>query len=73
MKYLHDAPVSATQSDALRFDFHRVRQHFFVELDHEIFSTVMLYVLTLIREGQRSFSGESMSVCPEVLANRKGD
>ena len=38
---------------------HRGRQHFFVEIDHEIFSTVILS-LPLIQEGQLSVSGERM-------------
>ena len=36
-----------------------VRQHSFVEIDHEIFSTVILS-LPLIQEGQMSVSGERM-------------
>ena len=43
----------------LRFDFRRGRQHSFVEIDHEIFSTVILS-LPLIQEGQLSVSGERM-------------
>ena len=35
------------------------RQHSFVETDHEIFSTVILF-LPLIQEGQLSVSGERM-------------
>ena len=37
----------------------RGRQHSFVEVDHEIFSTVILS-LPLIHEGQLSVSGERM-------------
>ena len=37
----------------------RGRQHSFVEIDHEIFSTVILF-LPLIQEGQLSVSGERM-------------
>ena len=37
----------------------RGRQHSFVEIDHEIFSTVSLS-LPLIQEGQFSVSGERM-------------
>ena len=37
----------------------QVRQHSFVEIDHEIFSTVILS-LPLIQEGQLSVSGERM-------------
>ena len=36
-----------------------VWQHSFVEIDHEIFSTVILSLL-LIQEGQLSVSGERM-------------
>ena len=41
------------------FNPHRGRQHSFVEIDHEIFSTVILS-LPLIQEGQLSVSGERM-------------
>ena len=41
------------------FNFRRSRQHSFVEIDHEIFSTVILS-LPLIQEGQLSVSGERM-------------
>ena len=41
-------------------------QHSFVEIDHEIFSTVILS-LPLIQEGQLSVSGERMCT---VLVNR---
>ena len=37
----------------------RGRQHFFVDIDHEIFSTAILS-LPLIQEGQLSFSGQRM-------------
>ena len=37
----------------------RGRQHSFVEIEHEIFSTVILS-LPLIQEGQLSVSGEKM-------------
>ena len=40
------------------FNSRRGRQHSFVEIDHEIFSTVILS-LPLIQEGQLSVSGES--------------
>ena len=36
------------------------RQHSFVEIDHELFSTVILS-LPLIQEGQLSVSGERLS------------
>ena len=42
-----------------RFDLHRGRQHSFAEIDHEIFSTVILS-LPLIQEGQLSVSGKRM-------------
>ena len=45
------------------------RQHSFVEIDHEIFSTVILS-LPLIQEGQLSFSGERMCT---ILVNRLED
>ena len=43
--------------------------HSFVEIDHEIFSTVILSLL-LIQEGQLSVSGERMCT---VLVNRLED
>ena len=51
-------PASVTQLDALSdwrpgghgFNPHRGQQHSFVEIDHEIFSTVILF-LPLIQEG----------------------
>ena len=43
------------------------RQHSFAEIDHEIFSTVILS-LPLIQEGQLSVSGEST-----ILVNRLED
>ena len=45
------------------------RQHSFVEIDHEIFSTVIL-PLPLIQDGQLSVSGERMCT---ILANRLED
>ena len=47
----------------------RGRQHSFVEIDHEIFSTVILS-LPLIQEGQLSVSGEIMCT---ILVNRLED
>ena len=48
-------PASVAQSDAWlgghRFDPRQVQQHSFIEIDHEIFSTVILSLL-LIQEGQ---------------------
>ena len=51
------------------FDPHRGRQHSFVEIDHEIFSTVILS-FPLIQEGQLSVSGERMCT---ILINRLED
>ena len=51
------------------FDPSRGRQHSFVEIDHEIFSTVILS-LPLIQEGQLSVSGERMCT---ILVNRLED
>ena len=51
------------------FSPRRGRKHFFVETDHEIFSTVILS-LPLIQEGQLSDSGER--VCT-ILVNRLED
>ena len=60
-------PASVTQLDA--FNPRRGRQHFFVEIDHEIFSTVILS-LPLIQEGQLSVPGERMCT---ILVNRLED
>ena len=51
--------VSDWRPGGLRFDPNRGRQHSFVEVDHEIFSMVILS-LPLIQEGQLSFSGKRM-------------
>ena len=51
------------------FDPRRGRKHSFVEIDHEIFSTVILS-LPLIQEGQLSVSGERMCT---ILVNRQED
>ena len=51
------------------FDPRRGRQHSFVEIDHEIFSTVILS-LPLIQEGQLSVSGERMCT---ILVNHLED
>ena len=67
-------PASVAQLDAPSdwrpggrgFDPRRGRQHSFVEIDHEIFSTVILS-LPLIQEGQLSVSGERMCT---LLVNR---
>ena len=45
------------------------RQQSFVEIDHEIFSTVILF-LSLIQEGQLSVSSERMCT---ILVNRLED
>ena len=45
------------------------RQHSFVDIDHEIFSTIILF-LPLIQEGQLSVSGERMCT---ILVNRLED
>ena len=44
----------------------RDQQHSFMEIDHEIFSTVILS-LSLIQEGQLSVAGERMCT---ILVNR---
>ena len=51
------------------FNPRRGRQHSFMEIDHEIFSTVILS-LPLIQEGQLSVSGERMCT---VLVNHLED
>ena len=51
------------------FNPHRGRQHSVVQIDHEIFSTVILS-LPLIQEGQLSVSGERMCT---ILVNRLDD
>ena len=64
---IHQGPASVAQLDAPSdwrpggrgFNPRRGRQHSFVEIDHEIFSTVILS-LPLIQEGQLSVSGERM-------------
>ena len=72
-----DLPASVAHLDApsdwrpggRRFNPRRGRQHSFVEIDHEIFSTVILS-LPLIQEGQLSVSGERMCT---ILVNRLED
>ena len=70
-------PTSVAQLDA-PFDWRRGGrgfnprrgwQHSFVEINHEIFSTVILF-LPLIQEGQVSVSGERMCT---ILINRLED
>ena len=51
------------------FDNRRGRKHSFMEIDHEIFSMVILS-LPLIQEGQLSVSGERMCT---ILVNRLED
>ena len=51
------------------FNPRRGRQHSFAEIDHEIFSMVILF-LPLIQEGQLSVSGERMCT---ILVNRLED
>ena len=75
--FLVDQPASMAQLDAPSdwrpggrgFNPRRGRQHSFVEIDHEIFSTVILS-LPLIQEGQLSVSGERMCT---ILVNRLED
>ena len=70
-------PASVAQLDApsdwrpggYGFNSRRGRKHSFVEIDHEIFSTVILS-LPLIQEGQLSVSGERMCT---ILVNRLED
>ena len=70
-------PASVAQLDAPSdwrpggrgFNPRRGRQHSFVEIDHEIFSTVILS-LPLIQEGQLSVSGERMCT---ILVNHLVD
>ena len=74
---VYKEPASVAQLDAPSdwrpggrgFNPRRGRQHSFVEIDHEIFSTVILS-LPLIQEGQLSVSGERMCT---VLVNRLED
>ena len=75
--FLQRRPASVAQLDAPSdwrpggrgFNPRRGRQHSFVEIDHEIFSTVILS-LPLIQEGQLSVSGERMCT---ILVNRLED
>ena len=63
-----DAPSDWRQGGR-GFNPRRGRQHSFVEIDHEIFSAVILS-LPLIQEGQLSVSGERMCT---ILVNRLED
>ena len=75
--HTHHQPASVAQLDAPSdwrpggrgFNPRQGRQHSFVEIDHEIFSTVILS-LPLIQEGQLSVSGERMCT---ILVNRLED
>ena len=77
VKYYFVVPASVAQMDAPSdwrpggrgFNPCQGRQHSFVEIDHEIFSTVILS-LPLIQEGQLAVSGERMCT---VLVNRLED
>ena len=70
-------PASVAQLDAPSdwrpggrgFNPRRGWQHSFVAIDHEIFSTIILF-LPLIQEGQLSVSGERMGT---ILVNRFED
>ena len=64
-------PISVAQFDARPIGDQEVagRQHSFVEIDHEIFSTVILSI-PLIQDGQLSVSGERMCT---LLNNRLED
>ena len=75
--YMNIQPASVAQLDAPSdwrpggrgFIPRRGRHHSFVEIDHELFSTVILS-LPLIQEGQLSVSGERMCT---ILVNRLED
>ena len=66
---LQDQVVKTEISGGRGFNPRRGRQHSFMEIDHEIFSTVILS-LPLIQEGQLSVSGERMYT---LLVNRLED
>ena len=61
--------ISLKRPGGRGFNPRRGRQHSFVEIDHEIFSTVILS-LPLIQEGQLSVSGERTCT---ILVNRLED
>ena len=73
---IRSVPASVAQLDAPSdwrpggrgFNPCRGRQHSFVEIDHEIFSTV-IFSLPLMQEGQLPVSGERMCT---ILVNRPG-
>ena len=64
-------PITNAEISPLHTYLHyiKLRQHSFVEIDHEIFSTVILS-LPLIQEGQLSVSGGRMCT---ILVNRLED
>ena len=66
---LRDMQDSDWRPGGRGFNPRRGRQHSFVEIDHEIFSKVILS-LPLIQEGQLSVSGERMCT---ILVNRLED
>ena len=75
--FIEEVPASVAQLDAPSdwrpggrgFNPRRGRQHSCVEIDHEIFSMVILSLL-LIQEGQLSVSGQRMCT---ILVNRLED
>ena len=77
LAYMFVQPASVAQLDVPSdwrpgcrgFNPRRGRQHSFMEVDHEIFSTVILS-LPLIQDGQLSVSGERMCT---ILVNRFED
>ena len=77
VQYIKKKPASVVQLDAPsdwrsgghRFNPCQGRQHSFMEIDREVFSTVILF-LPLIQEGQLSVSGERMCT---ILVNRLED
>ena len=64
-----DVPPTGDQEVAGSIPAGRDQQHSFVEIDHEIFSMVILS-LTLIQQEQLSVSGERMCT---ILVNRLED
>ena len=67
--FLYTIFVNSVPIHRRGFNPRRGRQHSFMEIDHEIFSTVILS-LPLIQEGQLSVSGERMCT---ILVNRLED
>ena len=76
---IRDLPASVAQLDAPSdwrpggrgFNAGRGRQHSFVEIDHEIFSTVILFLQeSMLPEWQLSVSGKRMCT---ILVNRLED